>query len=659
MTKKPTIHTGKKRNNPNYYGSPAPNKGGKPTIRQPQVNLTDYFNLAPQNITPYKFDMTGMYPQHIGGGNSLSSIWTKLENLERVISPQQIQKGLLQISQKNSSIRPGFASSWVMPHPPTNAEMIKQYKVEDATISLYLLPGGVEAVYHITPKDYAIPEMHMRLIEMTRNELISHYPHSMELSQPERAKEYVKKFGRKYIYRLAKKYRVPLGNTRKEELKQLQRLSEILAKYTAGMGIIETMLKDENVQDIYVDSPTSANKVYIVLDSKVDKRLSGKCVANLILSRNDTESLLSRFRYESGRPFSEANPLLECSIGEHNTRVSVIGKPLSPSGTAFALRRHATEPWSLLKLIYLDSITPLLAGFISFLIDGKATILIAGSRGAGKTSLLSACMLEFPRSQRIVTIEDTLELPVKKLQMLDYKVQPMQIQSSLGGFTEMSAKDALKIALRLGESALILGEVRGEETKTLYEAMRAGTAGSSVLGTFHANSAEAVFERIVYDMNISARSFAATDMVIVTNYIRPKGTHKMLRRVTQVGELDKEKVDGTFHNLFVFDEERKNILETDVFHKNSAVIARIAASWGMSRGEAIQNIITRATIRKIAVDYATKQNRMELLSAEWVEKINSKFWELLDGQFISSGRINYQILIKDFSDWFARSAAYA
>ena len=386
--------------------------------------------------------------------------------------------------------------------------------------------------------------------------------------------------------------------------------------------------------------------------------MSGKCISNVILSKTDAESLLSRFRYESGRPFSEATPLLECSIGLHNTRVSVIGKPLSPTGTAFALRRHSTEPWTLLRLINLGSLSPLAAGLISFLIDGKATIIIAGSRGAGKTSLLGACMLEFPRSQRILTIEDTLELPVTGLQELDYKVQPMQIQSSLGGFGEMTANDALKIALRLGESALVIGEVRGEEARTLYEAMRAGTAGSSVLGTFHANSAEAVFERIVYDMNIPAKSFSATDVVIIANFIRPKGTHKMKRRVTQVAELDKASGDGTFYNLFEFDEKKDELKETDIFHQNSQAIARIAASWGMSMEEAIQNIIARATIRKLAVDIARKNKNRELLSANWVQKINSKFWELVDRQYSISGTINYKELIETFTNWFVRSAAY-
>ena len=650
---------------PKYSGSPAPTSavppGNMPVTRYKENTGTEAtisvrMETALPDIEPPEDSMPKM---EFKSPPTISNLGMKIANLDREMDAGRVRAGINVILGKNSRMRPGFSSSWVIPDAPPNARLVKQYRVKDSTISLYLLPEGVEALYHIFPAEYAIPEMHMRLVELTRKELTAHYPHSMELNRPERAREYVKKFGLKYMYRLAKKHRIPLGRTRQDELKQLQKLSKILAKFTVGMGIVETMLDDHYIQDIYIDSPTSDNRIYVVMEGGIDPRLSGKCITNVILSKTDAESLLSRFRYESGRPFSEATPLLECSIGSHNTRVSVIGRPLSPTGTAFALRRHSTEPWTMLRLINLGSLPPLAAGLISFLIDGKATILMAGSRGAGKTSLLGACLLEFPRSQRILTIEDTLELPVEKLQELDYKVQPMQIQSSLGGFGEMSANDALKIALRLGESALVIGEVRGEEARTLYEAMRAGTAGSSVLGTFHANSAEAVFERIVYDMKIPAKSFAATDVVIIANFLRPKGTHKMKRRVTQVAELDKTSDDGTFRNLMKFDERKDTLEETEIFARNSQVIGRIAEGWGMSMEEAVQNIIARATIRKIAVDYARKTKRRELLSAAWVQRINSKFWELIDAQYSAKGTINYHVLVKDFTDWFVRSAAYA
>src|SRR6266581_8870585 len=116
----------------------------------------------------------------------------------------------------------------------------------------------------------------------------------------------------------------------------------------------------------------------------------------------------------------------------------LVGRPLSPEGLAMALRRHSPDPWTLPRMIRAGSLTPLAAGLLSFLIDGRSTILIAGSRGAGKSSLLGALLFEFSRNQRILTIEDTLELPGPQLQDLGYKVQSLYIESALGGKGEMS-----------------------------------------------------------------------------------------------------------------------------------------------------------------------------------------------------------------------------
>ena len=95
-------------------------------------------------------------------------------------------------------------------------------------------------------------------------------------------------------------------------------------------------------------------------------------------------------------------------------------------------------------------------------------------------------LLEIPPKYRILAIEDTHELPIEKLQNLGWKVQAMSSQSSvLKSGEEMSPETALRVALRLGNSALILGEVRGSEVKVLYEAMQVGKAGNSIIGTIH------------------------------------------------------------------------------------------------------------------------------------------------------------------------------
>lgn len=581
-----------------------------------------------------------------------------LSSLNEVDVPVFI-KGMERVLDRNKRIRPGFSSSWVSPHPPDGAKAITDYEIDKSKVTLLQLPDNIESGYHVRPLEYDLPLDQVKLIHLARGRLTDHFPKNIKLDNPQQAREYILKSGNRLIYQLAKKYGITLGANRTEEMQNVKKLSEVLAKYTAGLGVVEFFLKDPHVQDIYIDASPSDNRVYINLGSLSQAELSEKCISNVSIGENDAESMLSRFRYESGRPFSEAMPVLETDLSAYKARVTAIGKPLSPNGIAIALRRHSSDPWTLLKLIDNGTITSLSAGLMSFLIDGKSTMLVVGSRGSGKTSLLGALMLEFPQNQRILTIEDTLELPVLGMQEIGYKVQSLYVQSSLGGKAEMTADEALRISLRLGESAIVMGEVRGQEARTLYEAMRAGTAGSSVLGTFHADSARSVYQRVVHDMHISPKSFLATDIIIVAGVARPGGSQKHKRRLLQVAEVRKhEDEENLFQDLLLYDETKDELLETDAFNYRSERIGTIAASWNMSLEECIENIQIRAKYRQMMVDYARAHTKPQLLSAEWVAKSNSTYWNLIE-KHRSGSKVDNNKVIKDWTAWFERSASYA
>lgn len=594
----------------------------------------------------------------IRGRKEVSSYEELINELDEV-DIGVLTRGMKRVFNRSKKIRPGFSSSWVSPHPPEGAKAISSYEIDGSIVTLFQLPEEVESSYHVKPIEYDLPLGQIKLIHLARSQLTDRYPKNIKIDNPEQAREYISKLGNRLIYQLAKKNGIRLGTNRTEEMKSVKKLSEVLAKYTAGFGVVEFFLKDPHVQDIYIDASPSDNRVYIKLGGLNEPLLSEKCVTNVSVGEEDAESLLSRFRYESGRPFSEAMPVLETDLSAYKARATAIGKPLSPEGIAIALRRHSSDPWTLLKLIDNGTITALGAGLMSFLIDGKSTILVVGSRGSGKTSLLGALMLEFPQNQRILTIEDTLELPVPRMQEIGYKVQSLFVQSSLGGKAEMSADEALRISLRLGESAIVMGEVRGQEARTLYEAMRAGTAGSSVLGTFHADSAKSVYQRVVHDMHISPKSFLATDIIVVAGVTRPAGSQIQKRKVMQIAEIKKhESEENMFQDLMLYDEGINKLLETEAFNYRSERIGTIAASWGMSLEECIGNIQMRAEYRLMMVDYARQHHKPQLLTAEWVSKSNSTFWNLIEKYRIGS-KIDNKKVIEDWKKWFERSAIYA
>lgn len=391
----------------------------------------------------------------------------------------------------NPAIRPCFLRSKISLKPPEEAELEDAYEVQGSKVRVYYSPEKLEYLYFVIPPEYKLPPKQVDILLQVREKLLE----NEGSLKPDLAKEQVQKRSQKLIADTALKENIDL------EQERIRTLSKIITKYTAGFGLIETLLSDKKIQDIYVDAPMGENPIYIHHQDYEE------CFTNTYLTPEDAQILASRFRSISGRPFSESTPSLD--LNWNNIRIAAVKKPLSPEGLALAVRRHKSTPWTLPLFVEKDFITPEAAGLLSLIVDSQASVLVTGSRGAGKTSLLGALLLEILPKYRILCLEDTAELPVEKLRSLGYKSQRLQVRSSgSDSEIEMSTEEALRTALRLGESVLAIGEVRGPETRALYEAMRVGAAGNSVMGTIHGSSTKDVFERLVYDLGIPPSSLA-------------------------------------------------------------------------------------------------------------------------------------------------------
>jgi type IV secretory pathway ATPase VirB11/archaellum biosynthesis ATPase len=515
-------------------------------------------------------------------------------------------------------LRPQFLSTRLQIEPPDGATLIDAYEVEDCEVRIYYMPQLSQCLYFLMPQEYQLSPEHVALLNKTREVLLAH---EIELEV-----DILK--ARKQIEMLAEDIATSavVEERLTVERDDVEKLAKYLARFTAGLGLIEMLLSDERVQDIYVDSPIGKTPIHIY------HRDFEECLTNVFLTHDDIESLVSKFRAISGRPFSEADPVLDLNLA--GVRISAIGPPLSPDGTSIAMRRHKSTPWTLPQFVKAGFITPYAAGLLSLLVDGQATILIAGSRGAGKTSLLGALMLEIPLKFRILAIEDTAELPIPKLRELGFKILSMRVHPSVAGRgVELSAEDALRAALRLGESVIVMGEVRSTEARTLYEAMRVGAAGNSVMGTIHGATSRDVYERIVYDLQIPPSSFKATDVILIAAPIRSRGGLSRVRRLTQVVELGKKwksnPIDENgFRCMMKFDFGDMILKKSDL--KNSQLIKNIAQKWGVSPANVLEQIDLRARMQEELLKVG--ENRPELLEAGFVTMSNVAFRECLESQ---------------------------
>ncbi|MDD5778224.1 MAG: type II/IV secretion system ATPase subunit [Candidatus Thermoplasmatota archaeon] len=551
-------------------------------------------------------------------------------------------------------VRPVFFDTYVKLSPPQDAVFQKKYRVEreggrSLDVFLYSLVTRPENMYFVIPPEYHLPVHDLHLLQRVKEQLARHRPRDPSFMDPAASREYFLHFAREHLRLAAEEQGRHLSR------EELEGLSDIFAKYTAGLGILEDLLLDEHVQDIYINAPVANNPLHLIVDGE-------EYTSNIYFSEGDVQSLSSRFRSLSGRPFSEGSPILDMALDHYDARVAAISPPLTEKGVAFALRRHGSTPWTLPKFIRYRMFSSRAAGLLSFLVDGQASMLIAGSRGSGKTSLLSALLLEIPQRYRILTLEDTPELPVDDLQEMGYKIQSLVTRPiTSGGQTGVDPRTALRTALRLGESVLVLGEVRGQETRVLFEAMRVGAAGNLVLGTIHGATARDVFERIVHDIGVAPTSFKATDVVTIAAPLRMGGGMEKRRRVLQISEVSKggwggeADPDAVFADLMAYRADRDELLATDRLDMGqSEVLGRIAREWGMSMEQAIENVALRTRMRETMVRQAERKHH--LVEAEAVRDANNAFWMLTEESRQEHGQPDYPEIERRWKRWFREYA---
>lgn len=551
------------------------------------------------------------------------------------------------------TIRPNFIYTRYISLPPANAELLERYMVEDTQIEIYAMPGQVRRLYHIIPPEFRLNEIEYNMLDTARRYLGRHEPRESELEEPERIRENLFRIGLDMLRDLAADHDMPE--------KRLEELANILTRYTAGFGILDLMLQDENIQDIEINSPIGASPVYLF------HGVYQECETNIVPSREDAESWATRFRLKSGRPLDEANPVLdtEIEVPGGRARVAAITRTLSPTGLGFAFRRHRDKPWTLPLFINNKMLDSFSAGLLWFLIDGSRTMLVAGTRSAGKTSLLGALMIQIMPKLRIVTVEDTLEIPVEQMRELGYNIQGMKSRSVITNVdTELPAEEALRTALRLGDSALVIGEVRSREALALYEAMRIGALANVVMGTIHGDSAYGVFDRVVNDLGVPPTSFKATDMILIANMLKSPDGLRSFRRCVELTEVRKHwkndpAEEGGFVNLLEYS-AKDDVLKPSktLLMGESQVLNDIATrvrEWKGNWDAVWNNIKLRGKVMQTLVDYANVNHRPDILEANNIILSNSRFHIISSEVKEELGALDSTLIYDRWLQWLRKS----
>jgi type IV secretory pathway ATPase VirB11/archaellum biosynthesis ATPase len=546
-------------------------------------------------------------------------------------------KGEREIYQKvfKPDVIPTFTFTRLVSNLPEDAEIVDQYEIsnEDYDVSFVTIlrkKNEAKLIYHLSPPESSLSEEYSLLLNLARGVLIEHQPKAEEFTDTERI--------RQVFFNIAKDLLQDLAQTKNINLNysDLNKLATILVRHTIGFGMIEILLQDKKLHDIMLNSPISMTNIFVKHQDYEE------CSTNILPSNEDVNSWAAKFRMISGRPLDEANPILDTQleIGKIRARIAIIQQPLSPDGLAYAIRRHRGSPWTLPLFIKYKMINPFAAGLMSFLVDGARTLLVAGTRSSGKTSLLGSLMLEIIPKFRIITIEDSLELPVESLRKLNYDILRMKVRSALLKTTnEVAADDGIRTSLRLGDSCLIIGEVRSVEAKALYEAMRVGALANVVAGTIHGASPYGVFDRVVNDLEVPATSFKATDIITVCNPVKSADGMHSWKRVVQLSEIRKHwKEDPMeemgFVDLLKYNVEKDELEPTeDLINGDSEIVKDIASNvkgWAGNWDAVYDNILLRAKMKKEILEVSKNTGNEKILEAGFNSLANHAFHRISD-----------------------------
>jgi pilus assembly protein CpaF len=310
-----------------------------------------------------------------------------------------------------------------------------------------------------------------------------------------------------------------------------------------GYGPIAEFLDDDSVTEIMVNS---VHAIYVEREGQLHR------TQVRFVSEEHLRRIIDRIVAQVGRRIDESAPMVDARLPD-GSRVNAVIPPLSVDGSVLTIRKFARDPFQVDDLISFGTLTSEVSDLLRACVVGRLNILVSGGTGTGKTTLLNVLSSYVPNGQRIVTIEDAVELQLRQEHVVRLESRPSNIE----GKGEVTIRDLVRNSLRMRPDRIIVGEVRSGEALDMLQAMNTGHEGS--LSTVHSNSPRDAITRLetmvlMAGMDLPIRAVreqiaAAIDLVVHLNRLRD-GTRRVTR-ITEVQGLEGDVV--TLQDIFTFD----------------------------------------------------------------------------------------------------------
>ena len=380
----------------------------------------------------------------------------------------------------------------------------------------------------------------------------------------------------------------------------LDHLSRRFLRDIIGYGKIDPLIQDDELEEIMIIGTSKPIFVY--------HRQYGMMKTNLQFE-NDTElrDLIDSIARQINRRIDQESPILDGRLVD-GSRINATIPPVSADGPSLTIRKFKRDPLTIIDLINSRTISLDLAGFLWLCIDGlgvkSANAIISGGTSSGKTTTLNALSAFINPNERIITIEDTLELQIPHEHVIRMETRPANVE----GKGELTMNDLVKNSLRQRPDRIIVGEVRAGEAITLFTALNTGHSG---FGTLHSNDARETITRLTNEpMSVPEIMIQAIDFIIMQNRIyTPSGMS--FRRISEVVEVvGMEEGTVQLNKLFQWNPERDTIDNVGVTSHTLQQIASLS-------GKTIPDLLSEIENRKIVLKHMINHDIRS------VEEVNS------------------------------------
>ena len=332
-----------------------------------------------------------------------------------------------------------------------------------------------------------------------------------------------------------------------EDRVQLNKLEEAalaadLSDDMVGLGPLETLLEDDDVTDVLANGPFD---IYVERHGKLEK------TAARFRDPQHLVNIAQRIATAIGRRVDEASPMVDARLAD-GSRVNIVLPPLVLNGGTISIRKFPKRSLTLDMMVQQENLSLEIARLLQIAARSRLNILISGGTGSGKTTLLNAISQQIDRDERVITVEDAVELRLQQPHIVQMETRPSNIE----GIGQVPQRELVRNALRMRPDRIIVGEVRGAEAFDMLQAMNTGHDGS--MSTVHANSPRDALYRVenmvmMANLNLPLKAIrmnVASALDLVVHIERMRDGIRRVQSIVEIVGLEGDII--TTRDLFTF-----------------------------------------------------------------------------------------------------------